>query len=142
MRDIVRDAMRDRGLVSPRLNLKIAKMAQDIFLQDAQAVSHVLRDIALNEEAKDSDRIAAVKEIHDRAYGKSVSKHEMNITNESNGISAEAISNLPDDALQRMIEDLTRIADQGDVVDVTPENESAEHVPNDQPVKRRNRSKA
>ena len=142
MRDIVRDAMRDRGLVSPRLNLKIAKMAQDIFLQDAQAVSHVLRDIALNEDAKDSDRIAAVKEIHDRAYGKSVSKLEMNVTNESNGVSAEAIANLPDDALQRMIEDLTRIADQGDVLDVTPENESVDHVPEDQPVKRRNRSKA
>lgn len=143
MRDIVREELRHRGIRRPGHNVKLASMVHELFREHTQEALNALLEVVRGGEGiKASDRVAAAKELLDRGHGKAVSKHDLNITNESNGISAEAIANLPDDALQRMIEDLTRIADQGDVLDVTPENESVEHVPEDRPVKRRNRSKA
>jgi hypothetical protein len=140
MRDIVRDELRHRGIRRPGHNVKLASMVHELFREHThEALNALLEVVQGYEGVKPSDRVAAAKELLDRGYGKSVSKIDMQV-NHSHQFSQEEIENMSEDDLYAAIDAINRIT----MIDVTPEteNESVEHVPNDQPVKRRNRSKA
>jgi hypothetical protein len=121
LQEVVRAELGFRNMRKPGENIQVAKMAQKLFLEHAREVAHVLVEIALDEDAKASDRISAVKEIHERAYGKSVSMVDMKVNHQHEMlVSEDTLKGLSDEKLQEAINLLQNLMPD-EAIDVTPD---------------------
>ena len=119
------------------LNQRMIRAVNAKFAAHADDMRNVLVGIAMDDTAKQSDRINAAKTVLDRGFGTPVSTTNLNVeTNQGNMLDAEKMAGLPQEELQRTIETIRALVDQsngGDMIDISPEqNESTDHAKGDE----------